>query len=132
MGTIDVPEDLRYNRDHIWVKEEGGTYVIGWTEFAVHSAGDVSYLTLPKKGVRLEAGKEFGSVETGKWVGRLTSPVTGEVVDVNEAAVSDPGLVSDKPFTDGWFLRVKAEGGPSPELMSPEEYFEIVKEGKAF
>ena len=131
MGTIEVPEDLMYNRDHLWVREEGGLHVIGWTEFAVHSAGDVSYLTLPKKGYGLEAGKEFGSVETGKWVGRLRSPVSGEIVEVNDDAVEDPGLVSDSPFGKGWFLKVKA-GDVAGDLLSPEEYMEIVKEGKAF
>jgi len=87
---------------------------------------------LPKKGTKVEAGKEFGSVETGKWVGRLASPVTGEIIEVNENVMKDPELVNETPYSDGWFLRVQGKMDPGTKLMSAEEYLEIVKAGKAF
>jgi glycine cleavage system H protein len=131
-GTVEVPEDLTYNKNHVWVRKEDGLFVIGWTEYAVQSAGDVSYITLPKKGTTLEAGKEFGSVETGKWVGRLVSPITGEVAEINEEAMNNPQLVNDAPFSEGWFLKIRATAEPPADLLTPESYMEIVKAGKAF
>jgi glycine cleavage system H protein len=98
----------------------------------VQSAGDVSYVTLPKKGTMLEAGKEFGSIETGKWVGRLASPVTGEVIEVNEAAMRDPGLVNDTPYSDGWLMKIRGRVEPASKLMNATEYMEIVRAGRGF
>jgi len=129
---VEVPDDLLYDPNHIWVKEEDGVFVVGWTAFAVQSAGDIAYVTLPRKGTKIEAGKEFGSIETGKWVGRLTSPVTGEVIEVNERAMVDPELVNETPYSEGWFLRIRSDLGPSTKLLSAQEYLEIVKAGKAF
>jgi glycine cleavage system H protein len=92
----------------------------------------VSFVTLPKKGTKVEAGKEFGSIETGKWVGRLASPVTGEVIEVNEKVMTDPELVNETPYSDGWLLRIQGKMEPASKLMSAQEYLEIVKAGKAF
>ena len=122
-----------YDKNHLWVREEEeGIYVIGWTAYAVQNAGDISYVTLNKKGEKVKAGEDFGSIETGKWVGRLASPIEGEILDVNEEVVTNPDLVNETPYTDGWLLRIKATGERPTSLMGVNEYMEIVRSGKAF
>lgn len=123
---VEAPADLSYDKNHMWVRKEGAVYIVGWTRYAVENAGDVSYIVLPKKGERLEAGGDFGSVETGKWVGRFASPVSGEVVDVNAAAVKDPGMLNEDPFGNGWLLKVKAGGTPKG-LLDAKTYIKFVR-----
>lgn len=122
---IEAPTDRLYDRNHMWVRKEGDTLIVGWTRHAVDNAGDVSYLVLPKKGEQLSAGGDFGSIETGKWVGRFSSPVSGEVVEVNTDAVKDPGFLNDDPFGKGWLLKVKAKGAPKG-LLDAKAYVKFV------
>jgi glycine cleavage system H protein len=122
---VDAPEDLLYDKNHMWVRIDGSFYIVGWTRYAVENAGDVSYLVLPKKGEQLEAGGDFGSVETGKWVGRFASPISGEVVEVNAAAVKDPGMLNEDPFGKGWLLKVRAKGTPKG-LLDSKAYSKFV------
>ena len=124
--TVEAPADLLYDKNHMWVRKDRAVYFVGWTRYAVENAGDVSYLVLPKKGVRLEAGGDFGSVETGKWVGRFASPVSGEVVDVNVSAVKDPGILNEDPFGKGWLLKVKVDGMPKG-LLDAKAYIKFVR-----
>jgi glycine cleavage system H protein len=123
---VEAPADRLYDKNHMWVRKDGDTYIVGWTRHAVESAGDVSYLVLPKRGERLEAGKDFGSVETGKWVGRFASPVSGEVVDINAGAMKDPSTLNDDPFGKGWLLKVKAKGTPKG-LLDAGSYIKFVR-----
>jgi glycine cleavage system H protein len=122
---IDAPSDRLYDRNHMWVRKEGDTLIVGWTRHAVENAGDVSYLVLPKKGELLVAGGDFGSIETGKWVGRFSSPVSGEVVAANTEAVKDPGVLNDDPFGKGWLLKVKAKGALKG-LLDAKAYINFV------
>jgi glycine cleavage system H protein len=122
---IDAPSDLFYDRNHMWVRKEGDTLIVGWTRHAVENAGDVSYLVLPKQGEILVEGGDFGSIETGKWVGRFSSPVSGEVVAVNTEAVKDPGVLNEDPFGKGWLLKVKAKGAPKG-LLDAKAYIKFV------
>ncbi len=87
------------------------------------------YLELPSVGTRIRRGEGFGSIESGKWVGRLVAPVTGEVVEVNTGVTADPGEVNRAPYTAGWLIRVRIEDASELEsLMSPEDYGEWVRE----
>jgi len=126
VARIEAPKDLLYDKNHMWVKKNGALFIVGWTKTAVENAGDVSYLVLPKKGERLEAGKDFGSVETGKWVGRFASPVSGEVVESNDKVVKDPSIVNEDPFGKGWLLKVRAKAAPKG-LLDASAYTKFAK-----
>ncbi|MFH1629947.1 MAG: glycine cleavage system protein GcvH [Pseudomonadota bacterium] len=125
---VDIPEDLRYTRNHLWVKIRDGICTLGWTDYIQQNAGDVNYIELPHKNAAVEIGKEFGTIETSKWVDRLYSPITGGVADVNDDVVRKPELINQAPFTEGWFIKVKLRSEPgSQDSMSPMEYLEYIK-----
>lgn len=127
-GKIDIPEDLSYTKNHLWVKIEDSLCMLGWTDYIQSNAGDVNYVELPGKGTPVEVGKDFGTIETSKWVDRLYSPVNGRVVDVNDEVVRNPELINNTPFTKGWLLRIERQGETGSEgLMSPMEYFEFIQ-----
>ncbi|HLS72834.1 MAG TPA: glycine cleavage system protein GcvH [Actinomycetaceae bacterium] len=121
MATIR-PE-LKYTADHEWVDEGIGTVTIGITTVAAEALGDIVYLDLPEVGSELTAGEACGEVESTKSVSDLFAPVTGTVIEVNQAALDDPSIVNADPFGQGWLLRVEA--GEDADLLSAEDYAEI-------
>lgn len=127
-GTVDIPEDLSYTRNHLWVKIIDNLCILGWTDYIQSNAGDVNYVELPEKGTMVEMGQDFGSIETSKWIDRLYSPVSGQVVEVNDKVINQPELINKAPFTEGWLLKIKPNGEiGSQNLMSPLEYLEYIK-----
>jgi glycine cleavage system H protein len=104
---MNVPERLRYTSDHEWLRSEGDEGVVGITDFAQESLGDVVFVELPAIGTRLEQGKAFGVVESNKAVSDLYAPVSGEVLAVNDYLASRPELVNEDPYGEGWLLRVR-------------------------
>lgn len=102
--------------------------MLGWTEYMQWSAGDVNYVELVEPGVMLEVEQEFGSIETSKWVGKLRSPVAGQLMERNGCLVSQPELVNTEPYGDGWMVRIKAADEEIDALMSFEEYRQHVAE----
>ena len=102
-----VPADLRYTKDHEWVRVDGDTATIGVTDFAAHQLGDVVFVDLPAVGKVVEQFATFGVVESVKAVSDLYAPVSGEVVGVNGELASNPELVNSDPFGGGWMLRVR-------------------------
>lgn len=106
------PADLLYRNSHEWVRIEGDEAVIGITQFAQESLGDITYVDLPGVGDSLTAGEEFGSIESVKAASELYAPVSGEVVAVNDALADAPELVNKAPYGDGWMLRVKIQDKP--------------------
>jgi glycine cleavage system H protein len=130
MGEEDysIPVDLLYDRNHMWCREENDLRVIGWTDYAQFSAGDVRYISLQaKKGDVIETGNEFGTIETGKWVGKLYSPVPGEIIEVNAKIVKEPELINGSPYTEGWLVKIKPVEEEKTGLLTPDEYQEIIK-----
>ncbi|MGB9791909.1 MAG: glycine cleavage system protein GcvH [Thermacetogeniaceae bacterium] len=125
----DIPQDLLYDRNNYWVKVEGSEAVIGLTAYGQSTTGEVIYLELPSVGSFIKRGEGFGSIESGKWVGKLVAPVTGEVIEVNSGVAADPEGVNRDPYKDGWLIRVRLED-PSEldSLMRPEDYREWVRE----
>jgi glycine cleavage system H protein len=114
------PADRKYTQEHEWVRLDGDTAVVGITYFAQDQLGDVVYVELPKVGDRVEQMKPFGVIESVKTASDLFAPVTGTVVEVNQAAIDDPALVSSDPYGQGWLLRVDvSETGP---LLTAEQY----------
>lgn len=121
-----MQKDLLYTKTHEWVRVEDSIAVIGITDFAQEQLGDITYVELPAVGAVLEAGQEMGSVESVKAASELFSPVSGEVVAVNEELEATPEKVNADPFGEGWMLRVRLSAEPAG-LLSPEEYEEIAK-----
>ena len=122
------PEDNRYAKSHEYVHVEGNTGTIGITDYAQKELGDVVFVELPQVGAELEAGDELGSIESVKAVSELFVPVSGEVIEVNEALADNPALVNTDPWGDGWMVRIKlADATEVDELMTAEEYDEYLE-----
>ena len=115
-----IPGDLRYTKDHEWVKVEGDTATIGVTDFAASQLGDVVFVDLPAAGRTVEQFAAFGVVESVKAVSDLYAPVSGEVVEANADLSGKPELVNSDPYGAGWLFKVAAESdGP---LLSAQDY----------
>ena len=104
---MNVPADLRYTKDHEWLRLEGDVGVIGITDFAQDSLGDVVFVELPAVGAKLTPGATFGVVESNKSVSDLFAPLGGEVIVVNERLAEQPELVNQSPYEDGWMIRLR-------------------------
>jgi len=127
-----TPEDNRYAKSHEYVHLEGDLATIGITEYAQKELGDVVFVELPQVGSQLDAGDELGSIESVKAVSELFTPVSGEVVEVNEALADNPALVNTDPWGDGWMVRIKVSDATEvDELMSAEEYDEFIEKESA-
>jgi glycine cleavage system H protein len=124
----NVPENLRYSKDHEWVRVEGETGTVGITDHAQHSLGDVVYVELPKPGDSFEAHAAFGSVESVKAVSELFMPVSGEVVEVNESLQDEPESVNSDPYGAGWMVRIRlSKPGDLDGLLDAAEYEDFLK-----
>jgi glycine cleavage system H protein len=118
-----VPADLKYAKSHEWVRLEGNVATVGITDHAQHELTDVVFVELPAVGRKLKAGETCAVVESVKTASDIYSPVSGEVVEVNEKVVATPSLVNDKPYEDGWFFRIKVtDAVESALLLSPSDY----------
>jgi glycine cleavage system H protein len=127
-GSADIPEELNYTRNHLWVATADGLCTLGWTDYIQSNAGDVNYVELPEKGNVVKVDEDFGSIETSKWVDRLYSPVEGQVVEVNHEVIVQPDLINKAPFAEGWLVKIRPNGETaSQDLMSPREYLEYLK-----
>jgi glycine cleavage system H protein len=125
-----VPGDLRYTKEHEWVRVDGDEAVVGITKFAADQLGDVVFVELPDVGRGLDAHATFGVVESVKAVSDLFAPVAGEVVAINEALSGSPELVNTDPFGDGWMLRVRlADAAQLDGLMDAAAYEQLTAEG---
>ena len=105
----NLPDDLHYEENHFWVKEEGDVMVMGMDDFAQQMAGEIVYVQLPNEGKKLTQGKKFAKMESGKWLGKVYSPVSGELVEVNEDLETSPELINEDAFEEGWILKRKAD-----------------------
>lgn len=115
----DFPSTLRYSVEHEWV-DDGTPATVGVTSVAADALGDVVYLELPEVGSTIEAGSVVGEIESTKSVSELYSPVSGTVVEVNQAAVDDPAIVNADPFGAGWLFKVEVTA--TGDLLTAEEY----------
>jgi len=106
---MNLPENLKYTKDHEWIRLDGTTGVIGITDYAQGELGDIVFVELPPIGRKVEIGQVFGTVEAVKAVSDLYSPVTGEVVDVNKEIQDSPELVNKESYERGWMIKVKIE-----------------------
>lgn len=106
---MEFPGNLKYSKEHEWVRADAGVAVIGITDFAQDELGDIVFVELPKAGRKLAAGDTFGVAESVKTVSDLYSPVAGEVIEVNTAIDSEPELVNKSPYAGGWMIKVKMD-----------------------
>lgn len=104
---MNVPEGLKYSKEHEWVRVEGDVAVIGITDFAQGELGDIIYVDIETVGETLDANEVFGTVEAVKTVSDLFLPISGEVLEVNEKLADEPELVNTDPYGDGWMIKVK-------------------------
>ncbi|MCX8007126.1 MAG: glycine cleavage system protein GcvH [Coriobacteriia bacterium] len=124
------PSDLKYDREHEWVRLDGDVATIGITDYAQDQLGEVVYVDLPSVGDEVSAGESFGEIESVKSVSELFSPVSGEVVEVNAALADAPETVNASPYEDGWMIKVRVADPATAldGLMSAEEYEAFVSE----
>ena len=116
------PEELHYAQSHEWVRIDGDVGTIGITDYAQKELGEIVYLELPEVGHVFNADEEFGTVESVKAVSELFTPLSGEIVEINKAAISEPGIVNDDPFGDGWLIKMKLSTDEEVgKLMSAED-----------
>ena len=120
----ETPDDLRYAKTHEWARDEGdGTVLVGITDHAQDSLGDVVYVELPEVGQEVSAGEEVSVVESVKAASDIYSPVSGEIVAINELLEDAPETVNESPYGDGWFFRVKlSDPSDLDELLDAEGY----------
>jgi len=125
---MNFPVELKYTKDHEWVKIDGEIATIGVTDFAQKELGDIVYVEVETLGETLEAGEVFGTVEAVKTVSDLFMPVTGEILELNDELESSPELVNDAPYTEGWMVKVKFTGPLPADLLDAEAYKELIGE----
>lgn len=123
---MNFPEELKYTKDHEWVKIDGDIATIGITEFAQKELGDIVYIEVETVGETFNEGEVFGTVEAVKTVSDLFMPVTGEIIELNEALEAAPELVNESPYEDGWMIKVKLTAKPPADLMSHDAYSELI------
>jgi glycine cleavage system H protein len=124
----NIPDDLHYSKDHEWVRVEGGVATVGITDYAQDSLGDVVYVELPKVGDEFAANEPFGSVESVKAVSEVFSPVSGEIVAINETLADTPEKVNEDPYGEGWMIRVQLSNlGEVDSLLTAAEYEDFTK-----
>lgn len=121
------PKEYLYSKEHEWVDVDGDVCTLGITEFAQNELGEVVYVELPEVGSSHEAGDEIGSIESVKAVAEVYTPVSGEIVAVNEELIDTPETVNENPHDDGWLVKVRlTDPSELEELMSADEYDELI------
>jgi glycine cleavage system H protein len=103
----DMPDELYYHKDHAWVRIEGDTAIVGMNDFYQKSAGDTTYIDLPFEGDDVEQGETCGKIQSAKWVGKFVSPLSGEILEVNEDLEDDCTLINKDPYGGGWIMKIK-------------------------
>ncbi len=124
---MNFPDNLRYTKDHEWIRLEGNEAFIGITDFAQHELGDIVYVEIETIGQELNSGDVFGTVEAVKTVSDLYLPVNATVLEINPKLNSNPELVNNDPYGEGWMAKVKlAEGADVESLLDAKAYQELV------
>lgn len=124
----NIPSDLRYAKSHEWLKlSPDGTALVGITDYAQGSLGDITFVQLPKVGATLKAGESFGVVESVKAASDVYAPVAGTVLEVNKALDANPEKVNQAPYTDAWMMKLKvADAAEAGKLLSDSEYAGLI------
>jgi len=125
---MNIPSNLKYTKDHEWIKVEGNTATIGITDFAQGELGDIVYVDVDTVDETLEREEVFGSVEAVKTVSDLFMPLSGEVVEFNEALEDEPEKVNTDAYGDGWMIKIEmSKPEEVNDLLSPEQYKDLIE-----
>lgn len=126
---MSIPQDLKFTKEHEWVRIEGNRVTVGVTDYAQKQLGDIVFVELPQADDEVEAGESFAVLESVKAAADVYSPLDGVVVEANESLVDEPELVNSDPYGDGWLAVLEIAGGSEiAGLLSPEEYAAFVEE----
>jgi glycine cleavage system H protein len=125
--AMNFPAELRYTKDHEWVRLNGNEAIVGITDFAQSELGDIVYVEVESVGKELEAGAVFGTVEAVKTVSDLYLPVSGTITELNPALANSPELINNDPYGQGWMVRMKIKNAPDFQtLMDSQAYEKMV------
>ena len=124
---MNVPANLKYTKDHEWIKVEGSNAVVGVTDFAQGQLGDVVFIEIETQGETLDKEEVFGTIEAVKTVSDMFMPISGEIIEVNPKLADSPDVVNKDPYGDGWMVKIKMTNPAQlNELLSPEQYKELI------
>jgi len=125
---VEIPEVLKYTKEHEWARVEDDIVIIGITDYAQDALGEIVYIELPSEGDEITKGETFGAVESTKSVSDLYAPISGEVVEVNEALLDSPEAINEDPYGEGWMVKVKPyDPSELEDLMDSDEYTEFIE-----
>ena len=128
---MELPEDLKYSKEHEWARLESDGLVVGITDYAQDSLGEIVYVELPEEGSQVSRGEAFGVVESTKAVSDLYAPVSGTVGEVNDTLLDNPELINEDPYEDGWMIRITlSDEKEVADLMDAAEYATFLEEEK--
>jgi glycine cleavage system H protein len=125
-----VPEDLKYTKDHEWMRLSGKTATVGITAHAQEQLGDVVYVELPKVGATVKKGQPFGVVESTKAVSELFSPIDGTVSEVNDSLIQTPDSINKDTYEEGWMIRIELAGDLPADLLDAKGYEKLLADGE--
>lgn len=125
---VEIPEVLKYTKEHEWARVEDDIVIIGITDYAQDALGEIVYIELPSEGDEVTKGETFGALESTKSVSDLYAPISGEVVEVNEALLDSPEAINEDPYGEGWMVKVKPyDPSELEDLMDSDEYTEFIE-----
>jgi len=125
---VDIPDELKYTKEHEWASIEGNSVTVGITDYAQDALGEIVYIELPGEGDEVTKDEPFGAVESTKSVSDLYAPVSGEVIEVNEMLLDSPEVINEDPYGEGWMIKVKMyDPAELDDLMDAEEYVEYIE-----
>jgi glycine cleavage system H protein len=124
---MEIPAELKYTKDHEWVRAEAGQAVVGITEFAQGELGDIVFVEIETQGETLEKDEVFGTIEAVKTVSDMFMPVSGEVIEVNPRLEETPDIVNKDPYGEGWMIKIKmSEPGQFEDLLTADQYKSLI------
>jgi glycine cleavage system H protein len=124
---MNIPDNLKFTKDHEWVKTEGKIGTVGITDFAQGELGDIIYIDIPLPDAAVKQGDSFGTIEAVKTVSDIFAPVSGKIVEVNTSVNNNPASVNKDPYGEGWIVKIEmSEQGELNNLLTPEKYKELV------
>jgi glycine cleavage system H protein len=127
---LPSPADLKYTKEHEWVRVDGDEGTVGITDYAQDQLGDIVFVELPAAGAAVSQMQKFGEIESVKAVSELYSPVTGEVLEANPILAENPQFVNDDPYGEGWMLRIRlSDQGEFEKLLSAQDYDDFIAQG---
>jgi len=125
---MDIPKELKYTKDHEWIREEAGEATVGITEFAQGELGDIVFVEIETEGETLDKDEVLGTIEAVKTVSDMFMPVSGEVTEVNPKLADTPDIVNKDPYGEGWMVKIKmSEPGQLEELLTADQYRKLIE-----